>query len=207
EKIQIHLNAILQKAEDVSLIKKNPFKAVIKEKRTKYKRDSYKYDEQVTILNAIKGTKIEQEIYIYLLTGCRPNELPPNTNFDFDNNFVIINGTKNESSKYRVVDMSEEFKTYIKPYIDKGERVQVKEISNQFSIICEENGISKPSLYRLRHTFATNHFILKTPPKQVQEWMGHSSITMTMDVYTDIDRTASREKIQKLYNNFYFETK
>lgn len=27
---------------------------------------------------------------------------------------------------------------------------------------------------------------------------------MTLDTYTDIDKTASKEKIKDLYNNFYY---
>lgn len=60
------------------------------------------------------------------------------------------------------------------------------------------------SLYRLRHTFATNHFTLGTPAKRVQEWLGHGSISLTLDTYTDIDRTASAESIKKLYNRYYY---
>ena len=68
----------------------------------------------------------------------------------------------------------------------------------------EKNGIDKPLLYRLRHTFATNHFTIGTNTKQVQEWLGHYSSSLTLDIYTDIDKTASKEKITKLYKNFYF---
>jgi len=41
----------------------------------------------------------------------------------------------------------------------------------------------------------------------VQYWMGHSTIKLTLDIYTDIDKTATKEKIRNLYENFYFEQK
>ena len=205
EKIQIYFNAMLQKAEDLNLINKNPFKAVIKDKRLKTKNYTFTFEEQKTILEKIKNTKIEKEIYIYLMTGCRPNEIPPLKNFDFENNLIIINGTKNQNAKERIIEMSKNFADYIKPYILSNNRLKEKEISKQFIEMCNLAKIKKPLLYRLRHTFASNHFTLGTPPKYVQEWLGHYSISLTLDTYTDIDKTSSKEKIRELYNNFYFE--
>ncbi len=207
EKTQTYFNALLQRAEDLELIKKNPFKGVIRDKKINNKNVCFSFDEQSKILSKLKDNFIEHEIYIYLLTGCRPNELPPSQNFDFVNNLITINGTKTEKSKKRVIEITPEFANYIKPYIMSNNRVAVKQISKEFKQICTELKIDKPILYRLRHTFASNHFILKTPAKQVQEWLGHSKITLTMDTYTDIDKTSSREKIQNLYKNFYFEFK
>ena len=204
EKTYTYFNACLQKAEDLSLIKKNPFKGVIKDKKIKFKNDSFVFAEQEKILKALKGTRIEHEIYIYLLTGCRPNELPANENFDFINNLITINGTKTECAKRRLVEMTPEFSEYIKPYIEKGDRLPVSVISKDFKELCGKLEINKPLIYRLRHTFATNHFSLKTSPKKVQSWLGHSSISLTLDIYTDIDKTATKEKIEKLYNNFYY---
>ena len=204
EKIQLYFNALLQKAFDLGIIERNPFKVIVKEPKIKCKNECYNFIEQEKLINAIKGTNIEHEIYIYLLTGCRPNELPKNENFDFKNNLIILNGTKTEKSKYRVVEMSNEFAEYIKHYILSNKIMKVKDIKKEFNKICNELNI-KPLLYKLRHTFATNHFTLGTNAKFVQDWMGHSSIKITLDTYTDIDKTSSKEKIRQLYNNYYFE--
>lgn len=206
ERLQTYLNAILQSAEDNNYIEKNPFKAVQKGKKGKYKNVCYNFIEQQKIINAIKGTKIEQAIYCYLLTGARPNELPPKENFDFTHNIITINGTKNEKSKHREIQMSQAFAKYIKEYFSSNNFPEHSEIQQTFKSICEKSKIEKPLLYRLRHTFASNHFVLGTPAKQVSEWMGHTSITITLDIYTDIDKTATKEKIQNLYNNYYYIT-
>lgn len=205
EKMQVYFNAMLQKAEDLSLINKNPFKAVIRDKKLKQKNYTFTFEEQKTILNIIKNTDIEQEIYIYLLCGCRPGEIPPSENFDFEKNNILVNGTKNENARERTVEMSENFSKYIRPYIEKNERPGKKYISDRFIELCNSAKIKNPKLYRLRHTFASNHFTLGTKPKYVQEWLGHYSISLTLDVYTDIDKTSSKEKIRDLYNNFYYE--
>lgn len=39
----------------------------------------------------------------------------------------------------------------------------------------------------------------------VSDWMGHTSITITLDTYTDIDKTVTKEKILTLYNNYYIK--
>lgn len=204
EKTCIYFNAILQKAVDTQIISHNPFNAVIKEKKIKCKNDAYTYNEQIEILNAIKNTDIEHEIYLYLLCGCRPNELPQKKNFDFINNIINIYGTKNENALHRQIEMSKEFSEYMQNYLSKQDIQAEKYVSSKFINICKNIGIQKPLLYRLRHTFATNHFTIGTQPKLVQQWLGHSSISMTLDTYTDIDKTATKEKIIKLYNNFYY---
>lgn len=204
ERICIYFNAMLQKAEDLCLIKKNPFKAVQREQRKKFRNKAFNFEEQVKILSIIKNTDIEHEIMIYLMCGCRPNELPKNQNFNFSNKTIIVNGTKNENAKERIIEMSDAFSDYIKKYLDKSEVKSPEYVSKRFIEICKSQNIDKPILYRLRHTFATNHFILGTSAKYVQHWLGHSSVQMTLDIYTDIDRTSSKEKIIKLYNNFYY---
>lgn len=206
ERIQTYLNAILQKASDLDLITKNIFKAIEKSKKGKYKNYAYTFEEQTKILNAIKNTNIEHEIYCYLLTGARPSELPKRANFDFKKNIVSIYGTKNESSKHREIQLSQNFSRYMQEYLKDNEMKNYELVQKEFKNICESIKIQKPLLYRLRHTFASNHFVLKTQTKQVSEWMGHSSITITLDTYTDIDKTSSAEKIKNLYNNYYYTT-
>lgn len=204
EKICSYFNALLQKACETNIISHNVFNAIVKDKKLKCKNDAYTYAEQVAILNAISGTDIEHEILIYLMCGCRPNELPNKTNFDFTNNLINIFGTKNENALHRQIEMSEPFAEYMKKYFAKSEVQAESYVSRKFRTICLTIGIKNPLLYRLRHTFATNHFTLGTPPKQVQEWLGHAKISMTLDTYTDIDKTSTKDKIEKLYNNFYY---
>lgn len=205
ERIQTYFNALLQKAEDLSIISKNPFKAVIKEKKGNWKRECFNFEEQKLIIEHLKDTDIEHEIYIYLMTGCRPNELPHNENFNFEDNIITINGTKNKNAKCRLIEMSKNFANYIKQYLKNNTIKSVAYIKEKFKELCKILNIKNPLLYRLRHTFATNHFTLGTSAKYVQNWLGHYSVSMTLDTYTDIDKTATKTKIRNLYNNFYYE--
>lgn len=52
--------------------------------------------------------------------------------------------------------------------------------------------------HALRHSFATRCFELDVPPKTVQQFLGHSSIQMTMDLYTHVSEEKKRKDIQKL---------
>lgn len=83
-------------------------------------------------MSELESSNIKQEILIYLMTGCRPNELPKNENFNFKANIITINGTKNENAKLRTIEMSSKFSNYIKPYIEQGKRIKNK--PNQLKI-------------------------------------------------------------------------
>lgn len=52
--------------------------------------------------------------------------------------------------------------------------------------------------HTLRHTFATRALESGIPPKVVQEILGHSSITMTLDLYTHVLPKTKAEELRKL---------
>lgn len=53
-----------------------------------------------------------------------------------------------------------------------------------------------------RHTFATRCFENGIPPKVVQEYLGHTTIQMTMDLYTHVMKETKQDEIKKLDNVF-----
>ena len=156
------------------------------------------------MLNAIKNTSLEVPVYIYLMTGCRPSEFPAMHNFDFDNCIIHINGTKNDKSLHRQVDISENFKQYLSKYCQKNNLPTYKEIQIEYSKLCKQLNINT-SLYILRHTFATNMRVMGADIKQISNYMGHTSTQITLDIYTDIDKNLTKERLIKLYNNLYIE--
>lgn len=56
--------------------------------------------------------------------------------------------------------------------------------------------------HALRHTFATRCFEVGLPPKTVQEYLGHSSVQMTMDIYTHVSEEKKRQDMEKLNSIF-----
>lgn len=75
---------------------------------------------------------------------------------------------------------------------------------NIISCIGEQLG-EKPNItpHTFRHTYATNLYHSGIDEKKAQYFLGHSSIQMTMDVYTHLDKQEVTEEISKL--NDYLE--
>lgn len=69
--------------------------------------------------------------------------------------------------------------------------------------ICEA-GVSFEHIYPhvLRHTFATRGLENGIPPKVMQELLGHTSITMTLDIYSHVLPDTKAKEIQKIANLF-----
>lgn len=66
--------------------------------------------------------------------------------------------------------------------------------------IRKETGMYFPkfSAHSLRHTFATRCFNAGIPPKVVQSLLGHSRLSMTMDIYTHVTEEKKNDEISKL---------
>ena len=56
--------------------------------------------------------------------------------------------------------------------------------------------------HTLRHTFATRGLENGIPPKVMQELLGHTSITMTLDIYSHVLPDTKAEEMKKLANMF-----
>jgi len=56
--------------------------------------------------------------------------------------------------------------------------------------------------HAMRHTFATRALERGIPPKVVQSYLGHSTIDVTMNIYTHVTAELEREEIRKLANQF-----
>ncbi|MGH2479582.1 MAG: tyrosine-type recombinase/integrase, partial [Ktedonobacteraceae bacterium] len=66
--------------------------------------------------------------------------------------------------------------------------------SRRFRKILEQAGLPRIRIHDLRHSAASLLIIvLKMPPKLVQELLGHSTLDMTMDIYTHADESQQRE--------------
>ena len=56
--------------------------------------------------------------------------------------------------------------------------------------------------HALRHTYATRLFEADVPPKTVQVLMGHSDISITLDIYTHVMEDTKLEAVEKLNEIF-----
>ena len=208
ELIVLYLNACFQKAIDTGIIQLNPVKAVVKDRKINNVRKAFTFDEQQKIWQKIKGSKIERDIIIYLFTGIRKNEYEPNTirqNVDTEHNTLKVRSEKKRTTNpvYRFVDLSPKMVEYILSE-NKEPQLSIQRIYKNFKLILDELGI-KGGLHNLRHTFGTNYYYLGVPDKLRSEWLGHEKVDLTQDVYTNIDRTISKDKLISLYGDFLYK--
>ena len=210
EVITTYFKACVTQAYKERLIDYNPFDTVITEKKIKADKKGFTADEQERILKYLKISEPNwyNIILCYLCLGCRRSELFSIKAENIKNGLVLIQGTKTESST-RYVNISPEFEKVLIETIQFLPKTEMHWITAKFRKVLHELNL-KGSLHSLRHSFITNHFYLGTPAKQVQSWVGHSTIQMTMDIYTNIDPQINAQeektKILKLYNNLYYYT-
>lgn len=90
-------------------------------------------------------------------------------------------------------------------YIDLNNRIkQIIDRLNSTEILLSKDEertariIEKFSMHTLRHTFATRCFEMGVDPKIVQEILGHTNISMTMDIYTHTSHEIKIDAIEKI---------
>ena len=75
-----------------------------------------------------------------------------------------------------------------------------REIQGTLKKIHEDNKEFRDNLvlHELRHTFCTNCAMAGMPPKVLQKIMGHSNISITLDVYTHIEEETKANEMEKI---------
>lgn len=73
-------------------------------------------------------------------------------------------------------------------------------LSSKLKAMCREAGVPQRNFYSLRHTHATILFEAGIHPKIVQERLGHSSIRITLDIYSHVAPTIQRQAVEELEN-------
>lgn len=68
--------------------------------------------------------------------------------------------------------------------------------------IAQAKGLSILTPHYYRHNYATLLHRAGVPVEQARDWLGHSSIAVTMDIYTHLDQAESREAAAKLASVF-----
>lgn len=81
-------------------------------------------------------------------------------------------------------------------YLDRRKTLEV------FKKVLKDNGLKDKKFHDLRHTFATRLFELGENPKTVQELLGHSNISITLDTYTHV-LDSMKEKVASKLNDLY----
>ena len=80
----------------------------------------------------------------------------------------------------------------------KGTMLSAVNLQRMFKEILLKASIENRKFHDLRHTYATRLFELGESAKTVQELLGHSSISMTLDIYTHVLKETKESVAKKL---------
>ena len=73
-------------------------------------------------------------------------------------------------------------------FVDElGERMRVDYLTNAFPKFLEDHGLRRMRFHDLRHSCASLLLKEGVPMKQIQEWLGHSDISTTANIYAHLD--------------------
>ena len=210
EKLVLYTRAFFNYLARERVIEVSPFNNIVLKAPVIKTKDAFTYEQQVEILDKLKGTKLEKVILIYLVTGLRKRELNyTDIEKDLDTENFTLRAV-NLKGKYKVkrtklIKLTESSCQLIQDNIQ-----ELKEWKNSDNVYKAFHKFLKDlkipgSLVSCRHTFATNNFYLGNPELFISRQMGHSSSQITKDVYTSLDYHLNKEKVLKLYNNLYFQ--
>ena len=99
-------------------------------------------------------------------------------------------------------------KSYCQDYLDYiyvnelGERIKPGFITQNFEITLKNNGLKKIRFHDLRHSCASLLYANGVSLKEIQEWLGHSDISTTSNIYTHLDyssKVSSANAILSVY--------
>lgn len=80
-----------------------------------------------------------------------------------------------------------------------------KQIYSHFRNMCDAAGISKDfTVHGLRHTFATRCAESGIAPNTTKKWLGHSTVDLTLNVYTHVNGDFEQKETAKF--DTYFDT-
>lgn len=83
---------------------------------------------------------------------------------------------------------------------EMGNRFKPRYIEDAFPKILERNGLRKIRFHDLRHTCASLMHKMGLSPKEVQDYLGHSTVSVTLNIYTHLD-WSSKENAAKAMEN------
>ncbi len=213
---KINLSQLFKKAVIQGIIKNNPCDAVeIKRHKASHKK-ALTRAEQETFLRAASQTKYSLLYRFLLSTGLRIGEALALKRSDFDfekgivsvnKNVVFVNGEKIEQTPksdagYRIVPVPRSICDEIKcmsgdaifPYSYNAVRKATERIA-------KETGLNV-TLHILRHTYATRLEEGNIQPKLKQYLLGHASLEVTQNIYTDTTTEYLESVSGKIQNVF-----
>lgn len=199
--VYMQVNACMQQAYKLNLISHNPCLACVIKKNKGNKGKALTKEQQTKLLEYLKThyVKIGNLVLLYLNTGMRCSELLNLQNADVnrETNEIYIRGTKTKNAK-RILQTSPEIISLIPDREHPFDMWNKDKVDRAFKNLTRELGFENVTIHSLRHTFATNCVESGVDMVVLQNWLGHASITMTIDRYTHISENYKKEQQSKV---------
>jgi integrase len=80
-----------------------------------------------------------------------------------------------------------------------GRPVEPRNLARSFRRICDSNTLRMIKVHHLRHTVASLLKDLHVSARDAQVILGHSRISTTLEIYTDVDEPARRDALTRLH--------
>lgn len=94
-----------------------------------------------------------------------------------------------------------ENKTYYTQKDDSmGNLIQPDSVTTGFPQLLKENGLRRIRFHDLRHSCASLLLKEGVPMKQIQEWLGHSDISTTANIYAHLDSQSKNLSARTMAN-------
>ncbi|WP_159435401.1 tyrosine-type recombinase/integrase [Sporobacter termitidis] len=227
-----NIRKALQKAVTLELIPSNPADRVTRPRKADYLAGYYSVEDATALLRAVTGSILEIPVTLGLFYGLRRSEVLGLRweAIDFENHVIRIihsvtqievNGKTSlvardilkRKSSYRTLPMPPAIDCLLKARrkasgyvcLDESEKILVPDnLSRGFSSMLEKSGLRKIRFHDLRHTCATFLINAQIPLIEVQQWLGHSTISTTADLYSHLQFTSklrSAEILNRLLTN------
>ena len=71
-------------------------------------------------------------------------------------------------------------------------------VTNHFKVILKRNKLRDIRFHELRHSCASLLLAKGIPMKMIQDWLGHSDMSTTANIYSHLDSTSKRETAQAI---------
>lgn len=193
-----YLSQIFKKALAQDVIRKNPFDTIEIKAHKQKRKPALTQSEQRQFLQHIQGSKYELLFRVLLHTGLRIGEALALEKSDIQNgcisvskNVVFVDGKRIVQDSPKTVagrrtipipssiekELKQTSDTTLFPYTYNAIHIALSKISDALGF--------NVTAHTLRHTFATRLEEQNIPPKIRQYLLGHASIKMTLDTYTD----------------------
>jgi integrase len=80
-----------------------------------------------------------------------------------------------------------------------GRPVEPRNLVRSFRRICDDNKLRTIKVHHLRHVVASLLKDLRVPARDAQAILGHSRVSTTLEVYTNVDEQARRDALTRLH--------